>query len=96
MPMVRLTADTKDTSRRRPTTGCWRHSETRTSLSLRPSRNVVKNLCKLAGTGRPLQDMRAAARLPLDPSTGEHWLRRKMQRPSTQTCWAPPSLWLCQ
>ena len=45
MPMVRLTADTKATSRRRPMTGCCRHSDTRTSRSPRPSRNVVKNLC---------------------------------------------------
>ena len=49
MPMVRLTADTKDTSRRRPISGCWRQSDTRTSLSLRPSRNVLKNLCKYTG-----------------------------------------------
>ena len=50
MPMVRFTADTKDTSRRRPTTGCCLHSDTRTSLSLRPSRNVLKNLCTSADT----------------------------------------------
>ena len=49
MPMVRLTADTKDTSRRRPISGCWRQSDTRTSLSLRPSRNVLKNLCACTG-----------------------------------------------